>query len=673
MNKIKIYDHIPITIDNKSIYIQYSDAQLTDPDGTSYKGVYATVRATHAARRTGNHGLYLPAKMMAGAASMTAPYEKPIGVHHEEKKDPIGRIKLAKYVRTPLDSAMVRQLGDFYKLEDSVEDFDKYLDIISRLSKTGLLDNKDFPGLGYILATGLISDPDAAQKVRDGRYQTVSITANTNRAVYNSCLQDWAGEKGRCEHDPGELIDGQQMFLIAGDLEYEGYDWVNCPADELASLVSIQESDNTTYNPVNCITNSYNNLCRTTPIVVTDSIIQSDDFNKIIEENQNMPKKETEGTNETTSTLIAIDTVLDKLFTAEDSKVELTKEEVITVYDEMSNFLEDDEKISADKWASLPSSSFCGPFLVLDSAHVIAAQKLVNSYKGTGSKDLYLALIDRKGKAMGCEKVEDTVVPPVEDKSLFDTVFEVADETTKSFAATLFSDEKIVENIETEKIQKVFLKLEKTLVDRKVKLDLYSATIERLNDELTVANEKLTDSNATLGILRSELKLAYSECQDSNENTLDTLANLRSLMIDTLDLYSHLTDNKDVDRDVLAQLSIEGLTDQLLKTKDAFDLNAMVNKIHDGTVPIEDSTKIQDSTADSDHTDHEHDAPPVTTVTFNSADQRVMDRAKELYDQKGLAKTRNYLQGLRVRGIIKDDQRFLSQLPTEVVENTDND
>lgn len=69
-----------------------------------------------------------------------------------------------------------------------------------------------------------------------------------------------------------------------------------------------------------------------------------------------------------------------------------------------------DAKLTAEQRKRLKSSTFCGPnrsFPVPDCAHVTAARRLIGRYKGPGSKEAILACVNRKAKALGCDKGKD--------------------------------------------------------------------------------------------------------------------------------------------------------------------------------------------------------------------------------------------------------------------------
>jgi hypothetical protein len=211
------------------------------------------VAATHAGKITRNNGFYLPHKMREGAESFTAQYPKPIQVHHESHQDPVGRVVSARYVdisqglmdawddrkicddKRPIENTALKDFCDG-KLsdEDTIKVADEHF-----LSDESIVDDPDYQGLGYIELIADITDPEAIRKVLDKRYLTGSIGASTDSAVCSICKENWAGEDGPCEHRPGKVYDGKKCVLIAGNLEYEEWSFVNSPADTHSSVISI--------------------------------------------------------------------------------------------------------------------------------------------------------------------------------------------------------------------------------------------------------------------------------------------------------------------------------------------------------------------------------------------------------------------------------------------------
>lgn len=221
------------------------------------QGLQIRIAATHAGIITRNNGFYLPDKMKKGASSFTDNYPAPVLVHHQDEADNIGRVHAAQYIDT---SGVVQ---DQYKLveglsvkdrhgkevgiitdvllKDFVSDkmpFGMQVDTVCSLLRDSLLRDSDYAGLGHIQIVASITDKAAIEKLLDGRYLTGSVGAITNRAVCSVCKQDWT-ESGRCDHKPGGIYDGAKAFIIAGNLNYEEYSFVNVPADRHSKVLEL--------------------------------------------------------------------------------------------------------------------------------------------------------------------------------------------------------------------------------------------------------------------------------------------------------------------------------------------------------------------------------------------------------------------------------------------------
>lgn len=207
-NYIKIFDTVTLTPILESDVLKHKDFVTNN----STEPLIVKIAATHSGLITRNNGFYLPDRMKKGAASFTSHYGKPIQVHHDENADPVGRVLKADYVDI---SASVKD-GFLEKIINStnhrfgdkfVKDFiDGNLPYIQSVNfivdslnrKDSVLDDPDYKGMGYILLTASISDPEAKQKVLDGRYLTGSVGVTTNHAVCSVCKQDWTGDEGKC-------------------------------------------------------------------------------------------------------------------------------------------------------------------------------------------------------------------------------------------------------------------------------------------------------------------------------------------------------------------------------------------------------------------------------------------------------------------------------------------
>lgn len=182
--------------------IELVDETVTEgEDGAKKKAVKVRIKAIHAGR-TDNQHIFQGEKLKGdeelgtGAYSFTRPYNKPMLTHHDTYQDPVGRIIAAEYVE----------------------------------------DEK-----GSIEIEVLVTDPDAIEKVKDGRYNTVSIGCRTNSAKCNICgtdrLEDW------CEHRRGVEYDGVVCGWVLGDLWFHECSFVNVPADKEAQTISWEEVD----------------------------------------------------------------------------------------------------------------------------------------------------------------------------------------------------------------------------------------------------------------------------------------------------------------------------------------------------------------------------------------------------------------------------------------------
>jgi hypothetical protein len=155
-----------------------------------------TMEAIHVGR-TKNYTFYTEEGLKAGLSSWTHPYNKPVLTHHNEYNgEPIGRIIKAEFSEKTLSGK---------------------------------------PGLIF---TCEITDPDAVEKVLDGRYQTVSIGASTDKVTCNICGTDRTQEW--CDHWPGEKYEDQTCHFIIGTTYGREVSYVNTPADENAGNRTVE-------------------------------------------------------------------------------------------------------------------------------------------------------------------------------------------------------------------------------------------------------------------------------------------------------------------------------------------------------------------------------------------------------------------------------------------------
>jgi hypothetical protein len=85
-------------------------------DNYDAKGLKVRIAATHAGIVTRNNMFYLPNSLKKGASTFLQDYYKPVLLHHDEKKDAIGRVIDSFYVDT---SKMIRDSFQGTSIKDT--------------------------------------------------------------------------------------------------------------------------------------------------------------------------------------------------------------------------------------------------------------------------------------------------------------------------------------------------------------------------------------------------------------------------------------------------------------------------------------------------------------------------------------------------------------------------
>ena len=190
-------------IDSKQRSRILDEAKKKKPDDEEV-AVYPKIEAIHAGL-TNNKTFYAVERLKgnkelkSGVFSWLVPYRKPMLTHHNKYDgEPIGRIVNAQFVRE------------------------------TQAGKEG------------IVVIPKITDPEAIEKVLDGRYFTVSIGAETDAAVCSICGVNRAEEW--CDHQRGQKYEDKECYWIIGNLWFSELSFVNVPADRDAMIVDISVS-----------------------------------------------------------------------------------------------------------------------------------------------------------------------------------------------------------------------------------------------------------------------------------------------------------------------------------------------------------------------------------------------------------------------------------------------
>lgn len=229
------------------------------------------IAATHAGIITRNNAFYQPSTMKDGMSTFTRPFSKPVQTHHNDHADPIGRVIGADYV--DISNRYTQPIQEFKNRFGGKTIFDStnipFQDAKDQLR--WVLDNlvkmNDYSGLGYGKLQAVINDKEAAEKILDQRYLTVSVGFTTTEARCSVCSQDWAGE-GPCEHTPGSIYDEYPMVLLPQTFLYDEVSFVNNPADQFAQVETVQQVAITNFDTIGQDSAKNSSLVDCTPILL---------------------------------------------------------------------------------------------------------------------------------------------------------------------------------------------------------------------------------------------------------------------------------------------------------------------------------------------------------------------------------------------------------------------
>lgn len=554
-----------------------TDSRIKDNVGNG-QHLLVRIAATHAGIITGNNTFYLPDRMKRGTSTWTAQYNKPVLKHHNSNDDAIGRVISASYV--DLVDKMTGQIRnsickDSYLISDSLKSFiDGKLSrngevqfICDVLSKNGVLDDKNYQGLGYCEIIASITDPEAIQKIRDGRYLTGSVSASTDGAACSICKSDWI-EDGRCDHTPGEIYDGERAFLIAGDFEYEEYSYVNRPADIHSRNLELVTDGKVEEIAVRTESKEKKNKMLDNTETVKETIITEEAVVKEITQFSDSAAEDLES----------------KFQEIDLSAADLSDELSDIIYELMLRELEGDKtllsdaKLSAEKRKGLSKDTFCGPgrsFPVPDCAHVTAAKRLIGRYKG--NKDGIMSCVNSKAKTLGCDGSDSKIESP-----------EVTD-TTKTTDCTPCAE----------------------VAD---KLKVLEKENSRLNDHLTA--------------LREEMKLLHRESADIQDELVQSKLLSRTYrarhILDLKKLSGTEIKDEAADFTMLTQLDDKQLNTQV----ESVDIKKIIDRLNSGLANNPEGT-VSDPSVIADKQIAAPQTPEATRVAQQVQDTYEFIRVRE--------------------------------------------
>jgi len=657
------------------------------------------IAATHAGLTTRNNGFYLPSKMRAGTASWTDQFNKPILIHHDSHNDAIGRVYKASYIDI---SEGFRHRVDATEVKDHCEtaissalldafiegklSFSESFDIASRyfIEDAKVVDDPSYEGLGYIELIADISDPDAAKKVVDGRYLTGSVGASTNQAVCSVCKQDWAEDEGPCDHKPGQIYDGKKAVLIAGDLVYDEYSFVNKPADRHSRVIEVNiagvqdfvhlDNDVTLglIPEVGLIIDSYQQQDLTKEDVIMtfenafklasekykdvenlkDMVTKLIDEHKDLEEEKFFQLLDEQITPKNTETQDEENPV--KLFWG-DEYDEIVGEDgwgveyAAMVADALQGDLKEDEdivslkdaKLTADSRKKLADSVFCGPnrsYPVNDRAHAKSAMAYAKKNEVETS---VVDCITRKAKRLGCtfeDEVKDTIVEVSLGQFILDYFDHFSDgELTQLYNGILgaMSERGVEHSCDTKPLEDRIAELENQLKDSKTVSD------KNAEDAVKAVEDKLETGRKENGYLHKDV--------DTLEDSLaKAVEEIRSLKIQRVADF-HCLAGEEVQLNELKEKSTEILDETLKDLDSKVDIVKIADKLNSGLSNnpagmVDDPTAVQDNTGKTKVKDEKRYDRNVI--------EQVAERFLKLRMGSGQAIADRYLKNAQAKGLV---------------------
>ncbi len=225
-HKIEFREHLKLDIgklkDNAQSLCDDMQASKRSPVLKVY------IDATHSGRLT-NLRVYPGKHMKDAAGGFINPVGKPLLKHHNDESDPIGRVFSSEYVQLIHGPA-----------------FDK-----------DYINPSDREGSGFIKLGVNVMDPDAIDKILDGRFKNVSTRQQMESMYCSICGNDMADYDSECGHQPGKRYslgtDSEDQHLcygITGPLSYKEVSLVTIPGDAFAEIkaMSFENKDSLSFD-----------------------------------------------------------------------------------------------------------------------------------------------------------------------------------------------------------------------------------------------------------------------------------------------------------------------------------------------------------------------------------------------------------------------------------------
>lgn len=673
-NFVRFNDLVKFNLDSPEL-LRVKDYLSTAPIqsmSSNQNGLNVRIAATHAGIITRNNGLYLPQRMRKGASSFTDDYPKPVLLHHEDHKDNVGRIIKSGYIDT---SSIIKDQYDGMIVKDSkgkevgtitktlIDDFVNgkmsfhlEVDIVTSIFRDSLLDDDAYEGLGHIQVIANITDKAAIERLVDGRYLTGSVGATTNKAVCSICKTDWT-EEGKCDHKPGGIYDSTKCFIIAGDLFYDEYSFVNVPADRHSRVLELHyngitdniemideyntriyevslgfpQYDSKDKEEVNMegkkkVEDSSETKPEVGKTIENIKTVVEDNVDKKVKSPEQDQKTPVKDSKKVVKDIISDDKKTNKV-TIEDFVVQalnsetLTEEDYEKMYDaqwaKVESSIKDGtlegKKLDTAKRKKLAKSIFCGPnrtLPVTDSVHAVAVLRLLDKLTLEDTvKEKILKAVNRKVKAKDWD-LKDSTEDNINHARMMHILISALEENHWSGG-----DEKPLADEEKGLLSGILKRLAGEVGKDAMVLAITEAKLITSFDGETALMDEVEELETSVGDLRDQLNAVrkeYNNLFSDMEVLQDALAEEKK---DTRDFReSHLSmlftlRDKKKNESSWTELSDNALASEVIRLTDEVDMNKIIDKLGDGMSrkpngeSIDDPNGIKDKNQERQFTD----------------------------------------------------------------------
>ena len=490
-----------------------SDASLSEG-----RSLLVRIAASHWGYVNKNGFWYDPETIDGSIPTWTEPYRKPVLPFHPKSEDaeipPLGRILGATY-REGIAKTFVQD------------------DVVP--------DNKPH---GYLEFLTRISDVESIPMVIDGRYDTVSISANAVNVTCSVCGEKVATDDSTCSHqrlrrydkEGSRDSDGSSCYYKAGPLLGRHLAFVLNPSDVYAGVQTAELEGQSVSDMVNTesawmelfVLNDSEKLLLNLHDDSSDNLFDSitAERRSVIFDMIDMDSRTKNGEEVN---------IVDKLNSDEIIGMTDAAIEVALTEDKLT----DDAKLTAGARKKLPDSAFCGPdrsFPAHDAAHVRNGLARLNQSSLSGSaKKSTLTCLRRRASKHGIKvsaKVRDTADEYVIDEITVGDII-LADASLEDILALAITEGHLVDTKEPTENPAEDSTLSDTLAVRDAEIiSLTSSKSELQKDMKSMTVERIIDMKLYLKEIDPEKvdeeRAKYNE--RSEDSLKDTIKDMRTTL-----------------------------------------------------------------------------------------------------------------------------------------------